>query len=535
MISRRKFVKRSLQAAGSSMLIGSMAACNESATSIAGGIVGQSSTIGHKLRTMQFDPPTETVKTDVLIIGGGVSGLSAARYLKQFTNNFMLVELGEDVGGNSASGTNSVSSYPWGAHYLPLPSQSDEELISFLKDAGVITSYENGLPVYNEYYLCFDPKERLYINNYWQEGIIPREGVATKDRDTIERFLGMMNEFKHRFGSDGKPAFTIPIDQCSTDPSLLALDNISMDQFLTQNNLASPYLKWYVNYCCADDYGSALTETSAWAGIHYFASRKGNAANASSDSVLTWPEGNYWLVRQLRKNLEENITTHALAFNVELSEKTAEVHMYDAITGRTKKIIAKAAIIATPQFVAKRLLPAINRAIDYNSFQYSPWMVSNITLNSSMNEKHGEGLCWDNVIYGSDALGYVTATHQHIEMHADEKVVTYYKPLLNRDVHQARKMAYETDYETWKTLMLADLKNPHPNIEKSIKQIDTWIWGHGMIRPSPGFIWSENRIRSQEPINDTIYFAHSDLSGVSIFEEAFYRGHSAAKLALSRI
>jgi hypothetical protein len=83
--------------------------------------------------------------------------------------------------------------------------------------------------------------------------------------------------------------------------------------------------------------------------------------------------------------------------------------------------------------------------------------------------------------------------------------------------------------------MIKDLKKPHPKIEKSIKNIDTWIWGHGMIRPSPGFIWSTDRIRSSEPINDSVFFAHSDLSGISIFEEAFYRGHTAAKLALSRI
>src|SRR5690349_7923886 len=115
MISRRKFVKRSLQAAGSSMLIGSMATCNDPAAKITGGIVGQNSELGHRLRTMKFDSPRETVATDILIIGGGVSGLSAARYLKRFTNNFLLVELGDDTGGNAASGSNSVSSYPWGA------------------------------------------------------------------------------------------------------------------------------------------------------------------------------------------------------------------------------------------------------------------------------------------------------------------------------------------------------------------------------------------------------------------------------------
>jgi phytoene dehydrogenase-like protein len=535
MISRRKFVKRSLQAAGTSMLLGSMAGCYNNAAST-GSIVGQNSQLGHRLRTMKFDPPTETVTTDVLIIGGGVSGLSAARYLKRFTNNFILAELGDDVGGNAASGSNSVSSYPWGAHYLPLPSQTDEELVSFLRDIDVITGYQNGLPVYNEYYLCFDPKERLYINNYWQEGIIPREGVASKDLDEIERFLALMNDFKHKIGTDGKPAFAIPVDYSSKDPLLVALDQISMQQFLGQNNLNSQYLHWYVNYCCADDYGSSLVQTSAWAGIHYFASRKGKAANAPSDAVLTWPEGNYWLVQKLRHNIEEHINTQSLAFHIDCSSKTPEALIFDALSGRTKKIAAKTIIIAAPQFIAKRLLANTERSLDYNAFQYSPWMVSNITLDSSLDERHGEGLCWDNVIYGSDALGYVTATHQRVGMTTtSDRVITYYKPLLHDDVNIARKLAHETEYEGWKKLMMSDLKKPHPNIDKTIKNIDTWIWGHGMIRPSPGFIWSDNRIRSNAPLNNTVFFAHSDLSGISIFEEAFYRGHSAAKLALERL
>lgn len=33
-----------------------------------------------------------------------------------------------------------------------------------------------------------------------------------------------------------------------------------------------------------------LKETSAWAGIHYFASRNGRGANTESQDVITWPE-----------------------------------------------------------------------------------------------------------------------------------------------------------------------------------------------------------------------------------------------------
>ena len=47
--------------------------------------------------------------------------------------------------------------------------------------------------------------------------------------------------------------------------------------------------------------------------------------------------------------------------------------------------------------------------------------------------------------------------------------------------------------------------------------------GHAMIRPTPGFIFSAERERWLKPRNG-VYYANSDLSGFSIFEEAQYRG-----------
>jgi hypothetical protein len=77
--------------------------------------------------------------------------------------------------------------------------------------------------------------------------------------------------------------------------------------------------------------------------------------------------------------------------------------------------------------------------------------------------------------------------------------------------------------------ILNDLKKAHPMIEKAIQKIDVKIWGHAMICPKVGFIHGKERKKAQLPINNNIHFAHSDLSGISIFEEAFYQGHKVAE------
>ncbi len=73
-----------------------------------------------------------------------------------------------------------------------------------------------------------------------------------------------------------------------------------------------------------------------------------------------------------------------------------------------------------------------------------------------------------------------------------------------------------------------------PDIRQCVSHIDIMRMGHAMIRPSPGFMFSQERQRWLKS-QGGIHFANSDLSGFSIFEEAQYRGVQAAESALRRI
>ena len=64
------------------------------------------------------------------------------------------------------------------------------------------------------------------------------------------------------------------------------------------------------------------------------------------------------------------------------------------------------------------------------------------------------------------------------------------------------------------------------------ERIDVMRWGHAMIRPRPGFQWGAARERAAEPLG-AIHFAHTDLSGIALFEEALYHGVRAAEEALA--
>src|SRR4051794_31878361 len=69
-----------------------------------GGIVGANSALGHAMRDGKFPAPTETAEVGIVIVGGGIGGLGAARRLQQSGfNKFVLLELDTRPGGNAVS------------------------------------------------------------------------------------------------------------------------------------------------------------------------------------------------------------------------------------------------------------------------------------------------------------------------------------------------------------------------------------------------------------------------------------------------
>lgn len=536
-MSRRSFlIKGSLFMAAAAA--GGMFSCNGpygcDKKALPGGIAGANWKAGHRLIEPGQFVPKETVHTGVVIVGGGIAGLSAGReLLKNRVSDFLLLEVEQKVGGNAASGGNAVSPYPWGAHYIPLPGSDSVLVRDLFEELGLIQGYDKkGLPIYNEYYLCADPQERLFIHGQWQEGLVPQLGLPDRDRRQIAEFFKTMKKFKQATGGDGKRAFTIPIDHSSQDNRFRTYDAVSMSKYLSDNGWDSEYLRWYVNYCCRDDYGCCMDDVSAWAGIHYFASRNGVAANADSHAVLTWPEGLGWIVNKMSGNLREHIRCNACVVNIESVGDELAVDYVDVRHNVPVRVRAKAVVYAAPRFTALRTVRDFREKLPSyaGGFEYAPWMTANITV-KSVPEGKGADLSWDNVSYYSDSLGYVVANHQDIALHRNKTVLTYYLPLTAAEPVVERQKAIQRRFEEWAGMIVRDLSRMHPGIESQIEEVNVWLWGHAMIRPLPGFIWGRARAEAARP-HGNIHFAHSDMSGISIFEEAQYRGISAARAAV---
>lgn len=498
-----------------------------------GELLGANAQLGHKLRDgASFPEPAQTLSLASLVIGGGVAGLSCAWWLqKQGYGDFALLELEAETGGNARGGGNAATRYPWGAHYLPLPGQDAVYVRLLLAELGVLKGDPLAArPVYDERYLCHTPQDRLFINGHWQDGVVPVFGVSDTDMAQHRHFEAAMNRFKTLRGQDGRWAFTIPAALSSRDPKLLALDQMSMYDWLVLNGYTAPTLHWYANYACRDDFGSDYHIVSAWAGIHYFAGRRGTAANASDETDLTWPEGNAWLTERMARKLGAHVHSGQMVYRISSGERQVTVDAWLPAENRSVRYLAERVVWAAPVGFLSHVWPDMPASWQSaaQSFSYAPWLTANLSLREHPPQRGNIPLSWDNIIYDSPALGYVVATHQHIRQREAPTVFTYYRALHDTSPRAGRQRLQETTREQWAQEILAELSQVHPEISQLCTRLDVWRWGHAMAQPRARWLHSPQRALLQKP-QARLMIAHADLSGFSLFEEANYWGVQAAQ------
>lgn len=502
-VGRRKFLRK-----GSAALVGLSL---KSGRPIAGSFVNDSFQMGHMLRDRAaFPRPKRVEKVSVIIVGGGIAGLSAAwRLRKRGFRDFVLLEMNPQAGGNARWGENEISAYPWAAHYVPVPGPKAVYVRELFEDLGVLKS-----GVWEEKYLCFSPKERLFLFGRWQNDIEPAVGLGREGREQSQRLEDLFAKFR----ASGE--FTIPLE-LGRSARFAELDTLSFADWLSQQGCDERLVTWYMNYACRDDYGALAKDTSAWAGLHYFCSRE-----VDEKGPLTWPEGNGWITRRLLELVGENVRVNEMVHRLAATKRG-----YSVFSGETE-YQAEFVIFAAPTFLAPYLLENFPRL---RNFVYSPWLTANLTL-ERIPDSRGAEPTWDTVFLDSPTLGYVDDTHQSLRTFIDRTVWTFYWSLVEGTPEQNRRMLLEKDWNYWKEAILHDLERVHTDIRQCVSRIDVMRMGHAMIRPAVGSIFAEDRLRLAQPRRDSrLLFANSDLSGISIFEEAQYHGVTAAETVLERL
>ncbi|KAG8457467.1 hypothetical protein KFE25_003771 [Diacronema lutheri] len=595
--------------------------CAPSARSpIHGRIVGASIGLGHRLAAglapglggaaapatgaPRFPPPARREDVGVVIVGGGIAGLTAGwRLLRSGWSDFALLELEASVGGNArgarmapAGDGGEMVEHPWAAHYVPLPSAENVLLRDLLADAGaVVASGSSGAPRWETSLVCPLPVERLFApeapdadgararagSGRWLEcadGLLPSHLLTDDDRAQLRRLRAAVAA--EADGRDGARRFAVPVAHSLVDARAIALDRTPALRWLTSVNVTSERVLWWAEYGMRDDYGVALRDASAWALVHYFAAR-------DSDERLEGADGNGWLVRFLARAAGSRVRTRALVTAVvplarqskalsaargERASGGATVRYWDEAAGESVELRARRVIYAAPRFTAKHIVNGYTPSRAAN-FTYAPWVVANVGLRAPPPAERqpvsralralasralggaadGGGSAWgyracDSVIYngpggapvgeGGGGLGYALTTSHAARARRSRwrsllallwppawperraAVLTHFTALTDLEPAAARAWLLGTSWAYWRERVLAELEVAHAGIRALVTRVDVAFLAHAMVRPTVGFVWGDARRLAAVPHASVVHWAHSDMSGLSLVEEA---------------
>ncbi|MET3931727.1 hypothetical protein ABIE51_003614 [Lysobacter sp. OAE881] len=502
---------------------------------------------GHALRDAHtFPAPRAHLRTGVAILGSGVAGMACAWALARAGRRDFVVLQGPEYGGNAAAANlggrgDDTLDCPLGAHYLPLPSSESAHMMSLLADLELLERGPDGIaPRFDEAALTHAPHERLLRNGRWEADLLPSHGVPAAQLEQQHRFLAQMASLRTQRGRDGRRVFALPVALSSMDEAWRALDRESFAHWLDRNGYDAPNLRWYLDYCCRDDYGAGTREVSAWAGLHYFASRDGHASNASGDTVLTWPGGLSELIARMRTSITRRLGHDRWlqrGFASQVRDRAGDVVVLGARREgaqiATFSLTAGQVVSAMPLHVLARIWPGLKDTGYDPATHASPhaaWLVSNFLMQGWPSELPGEGLAWDNVVHRGRSLGYVVSTHQLLRVAPTARTVfTAYQSLDRMTPKQARGWLTRATADELRAEAASDLQQAYGDeLWRRTRRLSITVRGHAMAIPAPGFLHNAGLL-SLRGLDGRVRVAHSDLSGYSVFEEAAWWGIRAAE------
>jgi monoamine oxidase len=518
------FTRRSLLT-GALAPLAPLAACTPPPKALDVAWLGPDPLRAHKLREALPAGAVRERRADVLVLGAGVAGLSAARSLRAAGREVTVLELDDAPGGNSRAAALGGLACPLGAHYLPQPGPALSELQDLLVEFGVAERHFGRWQARDEH-TVHAPAERRFDGREWQTGLLPPaadEAGAEQQR----RFARRVREAQQQVG------FALPTQRAPFGAAHRALDAQTFDAWLDAQGFREPGLRWYLDYCCRDDYGAGSAVVSAWAGLHYFASRHGFQApddDQGGDPApppITAPQGNGWLVQRLAEPLrrEQRLLTARVGLALQEEREGVELLCWTPNDGPgLERWRARELVLAVPLFVAQRIWRNPPPALREARLPRAPWLVANLLLDGPPLQRAGQPLAWDNVPQHSPTLGYVNARHQGLDPRPGPQVWTLYWAL----PQDQRAALLNDSAQDWAERVLQTLGPLHPDLPQRLQQLRLTRWGHAMAIPAPG-VRGQPALASLRGLPGRVRIAHADLAGYSVFEEAFMAGIEAAR------
>lgn len=451
------------------------------------------------LRFPTFTGPPES--HDVVIVGGGVSGMAAAWELARQGVDVLLLEHESAIGGACAPPIAAgAGRMPPGATYFY---NARGSIAEFLRDLSLVP-HETG-----EDALIRD--ETGPIADWWNPRVLASPTMPVRDRDALMRFRDVLLALP----TTSYPLRTAPHDLIGK------YDGMSAAAYC--RDARCDVLTTLVDLFCRSVLGAPATEVSAYAFINFYSMEFGDAFDLP---CWTLPGGLGAVGAAVSTLLGTRVVTHATVTSVTNIKGGTLVDYHDGASGVMHRVHAQRTIVTVPKPIAAHIVGDLPREqlAAMRAVRYAPYVTIVAVTSGQIVQAgafdywlaRGANRCTDVMDLGpcESKTGGRQSRHAY---------------LLFCPCPPQQRASLESD--SWLAAFGQDavheLSWMCPDIAERAVELHVSAWGHAMVVPEVNAI--RRLAHSIGRPHGNIAFANADNDLAPSFENAFEQGVRAAR------
>ena len=399
----------------------------------------------------------------------------------------------------TAAATRSAAcACPLGAHYLPVPGERRDRGDRAARRARRCAAASPAAPVYDERMLCHSPQERLFIDGGWHDGLLPPiEALPAAERaPTLAGYRALRRRGRRLRATAAR--FAIPTARARWSRCARRARRASPSRTgSTREGLAAPALRWYLDYCCRDDYGAGsgaglgLGRAALLREPARLSRARRRARGDERDGVLTWPEGNAWLAERLAAPLGERLQRGPR--RARASTKAAHEVERRRLERRDRpaRALDRARASSSPRRSSspRDCSPRRRRrwARRPRAMRHAPWLVANLQLDTAARRPaRRAAVVGQRASTAAPASAMSMRCTRALRPFAGGDGADRLLGARRRRRRGARRPApapARRRLAAWARAVVADLAAAHPDLPAKVRRVDLMRYGHAMSIP----------------------------------------------------
>jgi protoporphyrinogen oxidase len=441
-----------------------------------------------------FERPPASAKHDVVIIGGGVSGLTAAYQLQH--RDVLLLEKEPHWGGNAYAMEHDGSVYATGAAFLE---GDDSEALALAKEIGLTP-----LPIANADGSIING---VFVEDTWGSGLskLPYPPIV---RDSFKKFR--------------KEMLGIDVEKRGAE-----LYNVPFSSFM---KLYAGEIKQWWDTFGPSNWGTVSDETPAAVGIRAL---QDAVVSSTKDTRSTWPGGLGAITARLTEILHPKIgdRMQTSATTVAVIPGKEDVQVTYVLGGELKTVSAKAVIMATPKFITRRVVEGIpeKQSQAMQQIRYIPYCVVNLIFDKPVFNFGYDTWCPGNTF--TDIVVADWVIHKKSGYKQKYNILSCYTPMREEE---RSNLLTEPGARTIAANVLRDFQKLMPTFTVDPIEVHIYRRGHPLYMTTPG-LYTQTQPIARQPM-DRVFFANTDSQGtVSTTNEAIVAARRAVRQAEAKL